>query len=373
MKTDNLPGIYIHVPFCEQKCIYCDFFSEPPAGRLKSWKDALLREARRHAGFAPLFGSLYIGGGTPSLLPPGIMAGITGEIMDIYKFDDSAEITVEVNPEHVTRDYAAFLRDAGFNRLSLGVQSFRDEELEFLGRRHGAADSERALEICMESGAGNVSIDLIFAVCEQTTSQWEYNLKRALSFRPDHLSCYQLTVKEGTALRELADKGKISLPREEVQREMYIAASDTLRSAGYSHYEVSSFCLDGRESRHNRLYWRHLPYLGLGPSAHSFDGSIRWWNGRSLDEYIRDSESDPAGMEKLSGAQLDLERIFLGLRTWEGVDLELAAAYSSGEGVIEMLVERGLAEIRDGRLAPTLEGYLYSDSIPLYFTGQNGY
>ncbi|MFO7915988.1 MAG: radical SAM family heme chaperone HemW [Candidatus Krumholzibacteriales bacterium] len=369
MKTDNLPGLYIHIPFCEQKCAYCDFFSEPPAGRLESWKDALLREVRRHAGFAPLFGSLYIGGGTPSLLPPDMLAGITGRITDIYDFDDSAEVTVELNPEHVTPDFISFLQDTGFNRLSLGIQSFRDDELEFLGRRHRGADSERALEICMGSGIGNVSIDLIYALRGQSLRQWEYNLKRALTFRPDHLSCYQLTVKEGTVLGELAERGEVSLPPEEVQREMFIAASGTLRGAGYSHYEVSSFRLGASGSRHNRLYWRHLPYLGLGPSAHSFDGSCRWWNSRSLDEYIRDSEGGPAGVEKLSPAQLDLEKIFLGLRTSEGVDLELAAGYSSGEGVIEMLAENGLAEVRGGRLVPTLEGYLFSDSIPLYFTG----
>ena len=371
MKTDNLPGLYIHVPFCEEKCVYCDFFSEPPDGRLESWKDALLRKARRKAGFASLFGSLYIGGGTPSLLPPGMLAGITGRIMDIYNFDGSAEITVEVNPEHVTPDLVILLRDAGVNRLSLGVQSFRDDELKFLGRRHRGADSERALDICMESGIDNVSIDLIYALCGQDLKNWEYNLKRALVFRPDHLSCYQLTVKEGTVLWDLAGNGEVSFPAEEVQRDMFIAASGSLKGAGYSHYEVSSFCLTGRESRHNRLYWRHLPYLGLGPSAHSFDGSRRWWNSRSLDEYIGDMEASPAGAEELSPAQLDLERIFLGLRTSEGVNLDLAVRYSSGEGVIEMLSERGLAEVRDGRLVPTLEGYLFSDSIPLYFTGPN--
>jgi oxygen-independent coproporphyrinogen-3 oxidase len=369
MKTDKLPGLYIHIPFCQRKCRYCDFFSVcPEAGQPGRWKEALLREAGHYAGFSELFGSLYLGGGTPSVLPVGMLDEIISSLRKIYDFESSAEVTIEINPEDVTSDFVGALNDMGINRLSLGVQSFRDNELELLGRRHSAADAERGLEICLDSDIDNVSLDLIFALPYQTLKQWEYNLRRAMSFRPDHLSCYQLTLKEGTEMDRLASEGQLLFPGEEEQRDMFIATSGELTGAGYSHYEVSSFALGDRSrSRHNLVYWRHLPYLGLGPSAHSFDGSTRWWNSSSLDRYIEKADGETAGFEELSREKLDLEKIFLGLRTSLGVDLALARRYQGSEGVIEMLNARGLTEVRDGRLVPTLQGYLFADSIPLYF------
>jgi len=371
MKTDNLPGLYIHIPFCSQRCRYCDFFSVPVSGQVEQWKKALIREAREHQDFAPLFGSLYLGGGTPSLLPLDKLEEITAYIYNLYDFSEDAEVTIEINPEDVTADFVSGLIDLGFNRLSLGVQSFRDEELNLLGRRHDSAGAEEALEICLESGIENVSIDLIFAVCYQTMKQWKYNLQRALSFKPHHISCYQLTLKRGSELEQLSRNGQIMFPPEELQRDMFITASGTLTENGYSHYEVSSYCRgEDRKSRHNRIYWKHLPFLGLGPSAHSFDGRIRWWNSSSMDKYIKRQEGEKAGLEELSFEKLDLERIFLGLRTSEGIGLELAVRYQADEGGIDMLIGQGLLKIRGDRLVPTRKGYLFADHIALSFFTQ---
>jgi oxygen-independent coproporphyrinogen-3 oxidase len=369
MKTDNLPGLYIHIPFCERKCRYCDFFSVPPSGRIGPWMEALFREAEERAGFAPEFGSLYLGGGTPSLLAPDQLGEIISRLKQSFSFSGSCEVTMEVNPEHAAFGYLNELAGAGINRISLGVQSFRDNELELIGRRHRAEDSERALELALLSGIENVSIDLIFALPFQNPDQWRYNLRRAASFRPQHVSCYQLTVKSGTEMDRLARDGQLLIPGEDRQREMFTEASGILSDNGYFHYEVSNFSLGKKKmSRHNLVYWRHLPYLGLGPSAHSFDGRNRWWNSCSLEDYINKEAGESAGLETLSGRELDLEKIFLGMRTFEGVDIELAKKCQSDEGVIDMLTGEGLARVNDGRLIPTVEGYLLADRIPLYFT-----
>jgi len=311
-----------------------------------------------------MFDSIYIGGGTPTLLDEGRMISLFRTLRDHFSFSPDCEITVEANPDDLTVPRARALASVGVNRLSLGVQSFDDGELAFLKRRHTAAGAERALRAAKEAGFTNIGLDLMYGLPGQTRKAWQGTLERAAAFNPAHLSCYQLTIEGGTPLAAMVRIGKARLPAEEEERDFFLLTSRLLEARGFIHYEVSNFARPGSFCRHNEKYWRHVPYLGLGPAAHSFDGARRWWNHRSLARYCEAARQDAPveGSETLSSEQLDLERLYLGLRTRRGIrpgDLPEASA-----PIVRELRKAGLLKVRGGRLCPSRRGYLVADSLP---------
>lgn len=286
-----MAGIYVHIPFCSSFCIYCDFYSELKACGTDGYAKALVREAQYERHFFENTGvlpsTLYVGGGTPSLLPAGQVAALADAVRGIFGVDAFGEFTLEANPDDVTPEKLAAWRGAGVNRLSMGVQSFCDGHLRWMRRRHDAAGARRAFAMAREAGFGNISIDLIFGFAGLSPEQWDENISAALELHPEHISCYQMSIESGSALGALAAAGKYSEPSQEVCAEQYGHLQSRLAAAGYRQYEVSNFALPGFESCHNSAYWTREPYLGLGAAAHSFDGiRTRRWNEASLEKYL---------------------------------------------------------------------------------------
>ncbi|MDD3846106.1 MAG: radical SAM family heme chaperone HemW [Syntrophorhabdaceae bacterium] len=368
MNRTEHPGLYVHVPFCKTKCPYCDFYSVTETRRIKEWSNAVLKEALHYRAEFPRFDSLYIGGGTPSLLDYDDMGALVAGLRDIFRFDDAMELTIEVNPDDVTKEKLALYRSLGVNRVSLGVQSFNEEDVRFLGRRHTARQAQEAVRFVAEGGFAEFGIDLIYGLPGQTVRTWRETLERALSCGPVHLSCYQLTVEGDTPFFRLSRKGGLKLPNDARQAALFRATSNYLTGQGFIHYEVSNFAKgDESLSRHNVKYWQHTPYLGLGPSAHSFSGDRRWWNHRSLKDYLGGIDTRSCavgGSEVLSEEQMRLERLLFGFRTrWGLEEAELPGDLCRKR--LEDLQKKGLIEISEKRITPTLEGYLFADRLPL--------
>jgi len=370
-----MPGLYIHIPFCLTKCAYCDFYSVTQTEKIPPFIESLTREMDLYRGVFDSFDTLYLGGGTPSLLETGQTGAILDALRRTFTFADDTEVTCEANPGDLSRETARALRAAGINRITIGVQSFDDGTLAFLGRRHDAAGAVEAIENARQAGFANVGLDLIYGIPGQDLASWRETLREALSLAPEHLSCYQLTLEPSTPLGLQYRRGEVVLPGEDSLYEFFFQTSETLEGAGYVHYEVSNFARgDEWMSRHNRKYWNHTPYLGLGPAAHSFSGVRRWWNHRSLDRYIAEAgRGIPpiAETEILTGEQLLLEALYLGLRTREGIDLEAFARRHGLDlpdergALLRILQDEGLVTIREGRLRPTRSGLAVSDSLPL--------
>jgi putative oxygen-independent coproporphyrinogen III oxidase len=364
-------GLYIHVPFCRGKCPYCDFASGTDLALVADWLQAIKREMRFYRDFAPRFDTLYLGGGTPSLLAAEELSVLLENLQGHFAFSPDTEVTLEANPDDLTPQILKGYRELGINRLSLGVQSFDDRELAFLGRRHDAAQARKALRWAREAGLANLGVDLIYGLPGQTMEQWQRNLETALGFFPEHLSCYQLTIEAGTPLAHWQAKAQFQALSEEAERKFFLFTSRFLEEAGYLHYEISNFAR-GEEcrSRHNRKYWNHTPYLGLGPAAHSYKDGRRWWNHRSLKEYclaLRAGEAPVAGEEVLTPEQTRLEAMYLGLRTREGVTLSLMPDIHRGRIVLQEIINAGLAVVRKDRLIPTREGLVVADRLALGF------
>ena len=373
-EPDELPGLYIHIPFCLRKCAYCGFYSITDRSLIPAFRSALRREMALYRGWAASFDTLYIGGGTPSILPEGDLEGLIADIRTAFTIATDAEITVEANPADITESLLASLRRSGVNRLNIGIQSFNDGILAFLGRRHNQKQAEEAIAAARRAGIENIGIDLIYGVPGQSMDVWLSTLRAAVALTPDHLSCYQLTLEEGTPLAERCSRGEVVLPEETVQADFFCNTSKFLEENSYLHYEVSNFARPGRESRHNGKYWNHTHYLGLGPAAHSFDGRRRWWNHRSVKTYrenLAAGKTPVIDSELLTDEQLRLEALFLGFRTRKGVDLEgyqrryhFDLLTEKGK-MIRYLTDEGLAEIRDGFLRPTRNGMAVADSLAL--------
>lgn len=371
---NNLPepaGLYVHVPFCRGKCPYCDFYSTPALSLVDDWLRAVQREAEIYRGQCSAFDSLYFGGGTPTVLSDETFVRLTDVLGGMFTFAEDSEITVEANPEDVTPEKLKALRSCGVNRVSIGVQSFNDEELAFLKRRHSAKQAETAVEHARSAGIQDIGIDLIYLIPGQTEANWMYSMERALQLQPAHLSCYQMTFEKGTPFGRMKATGSIAAPDEETERHFFLLTSRFLQAHGYVQYEVSNFARnDASRSRHNGKYWRHVPYLGLGPAAHSFDGTTRWWNHRSVKQYCRALEKGSKPVESseiLSEEQRRLERLYLGLRTSDGVPLEDACPAPIQKRVLPSLEASGFIRLQGGRILPTLEGFLVADRLPLMF------
>jgi oxygen-independent coproporphyrinogen-3 oxidase len=373
-KPDDLPGLYIHIPFCIRKCAYCGFYSVTDRTRIPDYRSALRREMDLYRGWTASFDTLYLGGGTPSVLPAGDLEGLIADIRAAFTIASDAEITVEVNPGDITAGLLTAIRRAGVNRINLGVQSFDDGILAFLGRRHDREQAVTAMAAVRNAGIDHIGIDLICGVPGQGMAPWLATLRETVTLNPDHISCYQLTPEAGTPLAERYGRGEIAFPGETLQADFFCNTSEFLQDNGYIHYEVSNFSRPGRESRHNRKYWNHVPYLGLGPAAHSFSGRERRWTRSDLDAYIDDLESGREPVESreiLSDEQLRLEALFLGFRTRRGICLETFKIryardlLADKRDMIERLSGAGLVEIRNGFLRPTRAGMAVADSLAL--------
>src|SRR5438309_915090 len=316
--------LYIHVPFCQRRCSYCDFsIAVRKRIRTREYVEAILTEAGGILTFP--VETIYLGGGTPSLLPPDAIHSLLHELTQRFRIPHSAfriEVTLEANPEDVTPDAARAWKRAGINRVSLGAQSFDDNVLEWMHRSHDGARIGAAVHALRGAGIENVSLDLIFALPAELQRNWERDLELALSLDPDHLSLYGLTVEERTPLARWISRGAVVPPDDDRYAEEYLLAHVRLAASGYRFYEVSNACRDERRSRHNSAYWSGRPYLGLGPAAHSYDGRARRWNVAAWPAYARAvaaGRSPVESREVLTPQQRELERLYLALRTEAGV------------------------------------------------------
>ncbi len=370
----SLPGLYVHVPFCISKCPYCGFYSITDLSLLEGYLAALRREMDHYKNWTEPFDTFYIGGGTPSVLDTRQIGKLVADARSAFAIAEGAEITVETNPADSTMNLLHGLDQAGVNRISIGVQSFNDAILAFLGRRHRADQAVQSVKAARTAGFANISLDLIYGIPGQPLKVWEETLHQAVALNPDHLSCYQLTVEPETPLAKNVFSGRAVIPDEHLQAEFFFRTAELLEKEGYLQYEVSNFAIPGRESRHNQKYWNHTPYLGLGPSAHSFSGCKRSRNHTSVTRY---SEELTAGrlpvaeQETLDHKQLRMEALFLGFRTRRGICLE-EYRLRYGEDLrkekhkeINALVAGGFVEINDGFLKPTRRGMAVADSLAL--------
>jgi oxygen-independent coproporphyrinogen-3 oxidase len=375
MNSKQTPGLYIHIPFCLSKCPYCDFYSSTSLSALPHFLEALLKEMGMYRNQFNPFGTVYIGGGTPSLLNSQQLESVLARIREKFDLISNTEITIETNPADLGQSYLESIREIGINRINIGVQSFDQEVLGFLGRRHSLKQAISAIEASRKAGFYNIGLDLIYAVPDQNMESWLDTLKQAVAFSPEHLSCYQLTLEPKTPLGKRYHAGEFSIPGEELQYEFFMKTSQFLEDAGYIHYEVSNFAR-GTElvSRHNQKYWDHSPYLGLGPAAHSFQNNRRWWNYRSIDQYLAAIDAGNLPLEEtetLTLEQLQLEALYLGLRTKKGVGFEdfknqyQYDLFTEKRKMLDKLQEEGLISIQDGHLYPTPTGFAVADSLSL--------
>lgn len=409
--------IYLHVPFCGSFCTYCDFYSEICRSRQASneYADAVIAEIRdrrkeleMNMSAQDAVNTIYIGGGTPSVLPLDVLSRIVGAVSQTERlslvtepvevttptelFD---EFTVEVNPEDIVekgREYVRGLLALGVNRISMGIQSFNDDILRWMNRRHDAGNAVKAFHILRESGVRNISIDLIFGISQLTDETWKDTIEKALELSPEHISAYQLSIEEGSALAKMVADGRYVEASEEQCRRQYDILCRCLGRSGYHHYEISNFAKPGFEAVHNSAYWRRAPYIGLGPGAHSLTGNVRSWNSQELPHRQQDETSscnpdrisscnpdstscqtssrNPSGklatysrnFETLSPEDIRVERIMLSLRTDKG--LEAAELYSlAGRTVINSLLSEGALEKQGGSIRIPESRLFTSDEI----------
>lgn len=381
--------IYLHVPFCGSFCTYCDFYSEICRSRqaFNEYADAVIAEIRdrrkeleMNMSAQDAVNTLYIGGGTPSVLPLDVLSRIVGAVSQTERlslvtepvevttptelFD---EFTVEVNPEDIVkkgREYVRGLLALGVNRISMGIQSFNDDILRWMNRRHDAGNAVKAFHILRESGVRNISIDLIFGISQLTDEAWKDTIEKALELSPEHISAYQLSIEEGSALAKMVADGRYVEASEEQCRRQYDILCRCLGRSGYHHYEISNFAKPGFEAVHNSAYWRRAPYIGLGPGAHSLTGNVRSWNSQELPHRSPDGSSATYSRtsETLSPEDIRVERIMLSLRTDKG--LEAAELYSLADrAVINSLLSEGALE-KQGASIRIPEDHLFtSDEI----------
>lgn len=367
-----MAGIYIHIPFCKQRCLYCAFYSSTLHSRQQEYCDALCRELEMRRNYIiGIVDTVYFGGGTPSTLTRGQLQMILGTIKRNYTLSPSAEITIEANPDDLTPEYLTTLRSLSFNRLSMGIQSFDDTQLKALGRRHTAERARQAVEDARVAGFNNISIDLMFALPSSTHAQWQESIQQAISLHPTHISAYNLTYEEGTPLYRALQNGCIKAVDEDENLKQFETLIDTLSAAGYRHYEISNFALPGYESRHNSSYWHDIPYLGCGASAHSYNGKERSWNVADIELYIRGIETGNPDfeIEHLSENERYNDAIVTRLRTADGLPLEWFR-HKFNKKLYDYLCRNIAPHIADGTLQEsngcvslTHEGIFISDSI----------
>lgn len=368
-----MAGLYIHIPFCVKRCAYCDFFSNTDLSRREEVVAALSEELKLRSSYlrgAPVE-TIYFGGGTPSLLEAEDFRLIFDTIDDSFLRRKFQEVTLEANPDDLSADFVKMLREFPFNRISIGIQSLQDDELKMLNRRHTAAEAIAAVEQCRAGGLDNISIDLMYGLPGQTLESWDDTLQQAIQLHVPHISAYHLTYENGTRLWQQKEKGEVIPVTEETSLEMFELLIDRLEVAGYEHYEISNFALPGKASRHNSSYWRGIPYLGVGPSAHSFDIVSRQWNAASLSQWLGGIQSGTGSFEReeLDEETRYNEMIMTSLRTYWGLSLNAIEREFGMKYRLYCLdnasehLKHGRLSLQGDRLKLTREGIFVSDSI----------
>lgn len=367
-------ALYVHIPFCDHKCIYCDFYSITTKDSVEGFSSAVLKEIRSYRELYSkerIFSSLFLGGGTPSLMSSEYIYKIIDELRNSFCLTDDAEITLETNPGTVNYKKLKDFRNLGFNRISIGIQTFHDDELKFLTRIHSSAQAEETVFLAREAGFENINIDLIFNLPDQTKERWLANLQKAVSLPVKHISAYSLIIERGTILQKMINDGKVSIRDADYDAEIYELTIDFLKKYSFLQYEVSNFARQGYECRHNNAYWRYRDYLSFGPSAHSFVDGKRWWNFRSLKRYITEIDrtgSAVAGSECLTEEQMLNEYIMLAFRS-SGLFLdEFTKRFGTQwlnkkNDFFRSLRNRGLIYIDEKSIKLTSKGYALCDEI----------
>lgn len=367
-----MAGIYIHIPFCKTRCIYCDFYSTTEESKIDFFADALCTEIdlRKDEVNEPI-NTIYFGGGTPSQLQQKHFLQIFDSINKNFQIISDAEITIEANPDDLSTDYIEMLTKLPFNRLSIGIQSFDDNDLKFLNRRHSAQKAIDAAKNCQQAGFKNISIDLMYGITNQTMQVWQNNLRKAIDLNVQHISAYHLIYEEQTKLYSLLEANKITPIPDELSVDMFSTLISTLTADGFEHYEISNFARDKMYSKHNTSYWQNKEYIGFGPSAHSYNGKNRSWNKSSLDEYlqINNGIKFEREIEQLTKYQQYNEFILTRLRTVWGVNLTTLKESFGNELYdfcltnAEKLIEHEFLHIKNNSLILTRKGIFISDGI----------
>ena len=367
-------AIYIHIPFCDHKCIYCDFYSIITTDNIQSFLSALKKEIIYYSSLYNSdrnISSVFFGGGTPSLMEPDYIAEILNCIKDNFNLDNNAEITLETNPGTVDIKKLKAFKIAGINRISIGIQSFNEDELKFLTRIHDSQTAIKTVEDAAKIGFENISIDLIFNLPNQTKEIWKRNLQTAITLPIKHLSAYSLILEKGTILNKMVLDGKVTIQDEDYDADLYETTINFLLSKGFIQYEVSNFAKQGYECLHNNAYWHYRDYLGFGPSAHSFIQNKRWWNFSSLKKYISEvNQKNQALMnsEILSNNQQHEEYVMLALRS-SGLNLQEYNKRFSAEWLtrnyqyLENLQKENYLKLDHSNIKLTSKGYAVCDEI----------
>lgn len=368
-----MSGVYIHIPFCASRCIYCDFYSTTIRGKAHEYVDALLKEYEERSDFLPSeepLRTIYIGGGTPSLLPISELK----RLIDFFNNDDIEEFTIEANPEDICEEWAKSVGQYSNIRISIGVQSLNDNELRIINRRHNSKKPIEAVKLLRDASIKNISLDLMYGLPTQTLETWEESINGIIALNPEHISAYCLSVEEESPLGKLVEDGKLTPADEELCLEMAELLRKKLKEAGYTQYEISNYSKPGFESKHNSSYWDGTPYIGLGPGAHSYDGKYqRRWNLGDLNSYLNGERKENG--ETLTDKDIFNETVMLGLRTNKGVSASLfentdnyynnkdynkKAYYKK---TINKLISRGLITKKGNNLILTESGLALADEI----------
>jgi oxygen-independent coproporphyrinogen III oxidase len=368
-----LAGIYIHIPFCKKACFYCDFHFSVSFQQKDEVVASLIKELKERKNFIGQeeVKTIYFGGGTPSVLSAGNISEILKEVYAQYTVNDNAEITFECNPDDLSKEYLKGLKECGVNRLSIGIQSLNDESLTWMNRSHNVTQALQAIDSAAALGFRDMSIDLIYGIPMLTEDEWRQTLKRALAMPINHLSAYSLTLEENTPYNKLVQQKKYKKPNDDDASRHFEILLEEIKLAGWEHYEVSNFCKAGNYSKHNTAYWQNVKYLGIGPSAHSFDGKSRHWNVRSNKEYIQKIQAGESvsESEELSTKDIVNETLLTGLRTKWGVNLaEVKEQYeydiaATNQTQIMEWQQKDWLEMKDGVLRLRADGFLFADYI----------
>lgn len=368
-----MAGIYVHMPFCKTICHYCDFYRIADTGDHKRFLDSLLKEAELRKGYlsGETISTIYFGGGTPSVFSVIELASILDGISRLFTIEDEREITIELNPDDVTLSWLKDLRKAGFNRVSYGIQSWNDDILRMLNRRHNSRQSSEALDYSLNAGFDNISVDLIYGIPGYDSTNWKRDLEITFGYPVKHLSAYHLTIEPGTVFGKMKKAGRMEETGEEESNLQFGILVETSAAAGFIQYEISNFAKEGFFSRHNSNYWRQVSYLGLGPSAHSFNKSSRQWNISNVEKYVKAVETGKQfwKREELDQKKRFNEYIMTSLRTIWGIDLDYVEQLFEKEGydyVINMsgkFIDYGLMKKEGNSLILTNTGMMISDNI----------
>ena len=365
-------GIYIHIPFCKTKCIYCDFYSVTKRDdSIENFVDCMVKEIKLNKTRLKntTYDTIFFGGGTPSVLTENQLEKILNALYKFYNIDEDAEVTLECNPGEITFEKLSHFRKIGINRLSIGFQSFSEKNLKFLGRLHSSEQSISTFNHARKAGFDNINIDLIYDIPKQKLKEWKNDLFLGTSLEPEHISAYSLTVEKNTALHSMVKNKTVIMPSEEVDKKMFLSTISYLEQKNYIHYEISNFSKKNKKCKHNLHYWRLEPYLAFGPGAHGFDGIKRWWNKKSIDYYLNKLENNELPIESeeiLSPKDAFNETIMNGLRLIEGAKIKKLNSYLDMDikEHLEPYMEKWPYINNNGKnLTVKKEGLLFTDEI----------